>query len=392
MSSPPTDFRAMAQAGVLALRAGRDREAQMHFQRVVSAGRGDASVYTGLAIALFRLGLLDAANTAIDGALRMDPRSLRAMILKADIVLASGDPRAATAFFQAVVDEAGRQPSVPEDLASEVERARQHCERTAGDFEAFLRNHLGPGAPSSGTSSRFTESIDVLFGHKKLFPQEPRYYHVPGLPATPFHDLARFDWIPALEQATEVIRSELREVMGDPANFLPYVAGDPSRPQKEQAGMVNNADWGAFYLWKGGQLVGENAARCPKTVEAMQKVPLVNMPGRSPSVLFSLLKPGAHIPPHCGLVNTRLICHLPLIVPGNCHFRVGNDVREWQEGKVWVFDDSIEHEAWNRSDQTRVILLFEVWTPEIQPEERNLILQLFEGIDRYSRKPPNWEI
>ena len=114
--------------------------------------------------------------------------------------------------------------------------------------------------------------------------------------------------------------------------------------------MLNNPAWSAFYLWKNGEVVPENAARCPRTMQALQDVPLARVPNRSPSILFSLLQPGAHIPPHNGLVNTRLICHLPLLVPGQCTFRVGNEMRDWQKGNAWLFDDTIEHEAWNRSD------------------------------------------
>jgi len=109
--------------------------------------------------------------------------------------------------------------------------------------------------------------------------------------------------------------------------------------------------------------------------------------GRSPSILFSLLRPGARIPPHTGEMNTRLICHLPLIVPPDCSFRVGNDTRATVEGRAWVFDDTIEHEAWNGSDRTRVILLFEIWRPELTVEERGLVSAMFEAIDAYNDEP-----
>jgi aspartyl/asparaginyl beta-hydroxylase (cupin superfamily) len=104
--------------------------------------------------------------------------------------------------------------------------------------------------------------------------------------------------------------------------------------------------------------------------------------------MFSLLRPGARIPPHTGEVNTRLICHLPLIVPAGCSLRVGNDTRALVEGKAWVFDDTMEHEAWNPSDQSRVILLFEIWRPELDEEERRLVSAMFEAIDAYSGATP----
>jgi aspartyl/asparaginyl beta-hydroxylase (cupin superfamily) len=108
--------------------------------------------------------------------------------------------------------------------------------------------------------------------------------------------------------------------------------------------------------------------------------------------LFSLLRAGARIPPHSGLVNTRLICHLPLIVPPGCGFRVGNEIRTPVEGRAWAFDDTIEHEAWNDSSLPRVILLFEVWRPELGDAERSLVRALFEAIDAYSGQKPVWSI
>jgi aspartyl/asparaginyl beta-hydroxylase (cupin superfamily) len=156
--------------------------------------------------------------------------------------------------------------------------------------------------------------------------------------------------------------------------------------------MMDNPDWSAFYLWKNGEPVAENAARCPRTLEALRDVPLARVPNRSPSILFSLLRPGTRIPPHHGLVNTRLICHLPLIVPGRCRFRVGNEVREWEQGRAWAFDDTIEHEAANDSSETRVILLFDIWRPELTAEEQGLVSGLFESIDAHTGQKPQWEI
>ena len=151
--------------------------------------------------------------------------------------------------------------------------------------------------------------------------------------------------------------------------------------------MLDNPEWSAFYLWKNGEPVAENVARCPKTMAALATVPFPQVPHRSPSILFSMMRPGAHIPPHNGFVNTRLICHLPVIVPGGCYFRVGNEEREWVEGKACVFDDTIEHEAWNRSDRTRVVLLFETWRPELTEEERTLVRAMFEAIDSQGGAP-----
>ena len=87
------------------------------------------------------------------------------------------------------------------------------------------------------------------------------------------------------------------------------------------------------------------------------------------------------------MLNCRLICHLPLIVPPGCWLRVGNETRHWEEGKLMIFDDSIEHEAKNESDQTRIILLFDIWRPELSEHERTGISAIFDAIDRFSGLP-----
>jgi aspartyl/asparaginyl beta-hydroxylase (cupin superfamily) len=99
--------------------------------------------------------------------------------------------------------------------------------------------------------------------------------------------------------------------------------------------------------------------------------------------LFSLLRPGARIPPHTGQINARLICHLPLIVPDGCGFRVGNEVRRWIEGETLIFDDTIEHEAWNNSGRLRVVLLFDIWRPELSLEERKLVAATLAAVGAY---------
>jgi aspartyl/asparaginyl beta-hydroxylase (cupin superfamily) len=262
------------------------------------------------------------------------------------------------------------------------------CGRYAAQFEAFLRQRLvAQGLVERRSSGRFGDSLDLLTGKKKIYFQEPRQYFFPGLPQIQFYDRDDFPWLDQVEAATADIRAELIEVLKQESAFRPYVEGNPGLPQTDPQGMLNNPEWGAFYLWKNGAVVPENAARCPKTLNALADVPLARVRNRSPSILYSLLRPGARIPPHTGEVNTRLICHLPLIVPDNCSFRVGNDTRAPVEGGAWVFDDTIEHEAWNGSDRTRVILLFEIWRPELTLEERDLVSAMFEAIDAYNGEP-----
>jgi aspartyl/asparaginyl beta-hydroxylase (cupin superfamily) len=120
-------------------------------------------------------------------------------------------------------------------------------------------------------------------------------------------------------------------------------------------------------------------------VAALSKVPMLEIPRFGPTVLFSVLAPHTTIPAHSSVTNARLVVHLPLIVPDGCRFRVGNETRPWREGKAWVFDDTIDHEAWNDSDDYRVILMIDIWNPFLSTAERELISELLNGIrDHYS--------
>ena len=183
---------------------------------------------------------------------------------------------------------------------------------------------------------------------------------------------------------------ELAAVLADDAGFAPYLNSDPNLPTRSDYPLVDSMDWSTCHLWRDGAET-PNAARCPRTMAALAEAPLCQIAGRSPQIMFSQLKAGAHIKPHTGFVNTRLICHVPLIVPEGCRFRVGNETRIWETGKAWVFDDTIEHEAMNTSGQTRVVLIFDIWRPELNEEERALVATLLEAMDNFAPSKTTWD-
>jgi len=112
----------------------------------------------------------------------------------------------------------------------------------------------------------------------------------------------------------------------------------------------------------------------------MEILPLTAIKEFSPSMLFSKLKPGARIDPHTGLLNCRVICHLPSVVPAGCGLRVGEERRNVVRGKVWAFDDSINHEVRNDSVDGRIVLVFDVWHPDRVEQERRDITSLLEAV------------
>ena len=309
--------------------------------------------------------------------------AVRDHLARGEAYAAAGDRRAATSFFQAALREAQAAGTLPQPLLEPLRRAQTYVRDAAIDYQA----HLERAVAGAGAGPRFDEAIDILFGRRPIHHQQPSAFYFPGLPQRPFYERREFEWVAALEHETAAIREELVALLAAGASFAPYVQAEKDRPAQDFHGMEDDPSWGAFYLWQDGALVEENAARCPRTVASLSKVPMSRIGTRTPSVLFSLLRPGAHIPPHHGMLNSRLICHLPLVVPPGCWLRVGNETRQWEPGTLLVFDDSIEHEAMNASSEVRVILLFDIWRPELSEAERAGVSAIFDAIDGYGRAP-----
>ena len=270
----------------------------------------------------------------------------------------------------------------PPALGERLARARDTIAAAGIRFASHLDATLTAAGLPAERPPRFAEALDILKGISQPQLQQPTSFHYPGLPQTAFHDTADHPWIAALEAAAPAMRAEVEALLDERDNFAPYVQGDPTRANRGHA-LLDDPRWSALYLWKAGAPVPANAARCPASMKALEAVPLPVIPGRAPNVLFSQLAPRTHIPPHWGMLNTRLICHVPLIVPAGCRLRVGNHERQVETGKALLFDDSILHEAWNDSDETRVVLLLEVWHPALAAAERASLTAMFGAIGLY---------
>jgi len=265
------------------------------------------------------------------------------------------------------------------------EHARDCVARQQAAFANVVDERLADARTglSDDEHRRFDASIDHLLGRRQIYTNTCAGLHFPFLPAEEFFERRNFPWLGEIEAKTGVIRGELEALLAtDSPGFLPYIAMEPGTPDNKWSPLDHKLDWGALHLWKNGQRDDAVCARCPQTAAAVQGLPLADIPGRAPTVFFSLLRPGTHLPAHTGVSNVRTIVHLPLIVPKGCSFRVGGETREWRVGEAWAFDDTIEHQAWNRSDEIRAILIFDVWNPHITPVERTLLREFFPVADR----------
>ena len=388
----PQTLQDLQLAGRAALQAGDTASAIAAFQQATTLAPASPVAWHGLALARAQASDPHGAIAAADRCLKLDPRSLRTLLLRADLTVGLGHTAQAASFYLQAVRAADGQ-SVPPDLERDLRRADAAFQHLSQELAARLRDSLhGSGAYAPQDARRLDQAVDILAGRGRVWHQEPRYLHVPGLAAVPFHDRAAFAWLADLEARTDAIEAELRQVMADEAAFSAYVKSDPNRPGSTQKGLADNSDWSACFLIRNGRQQDAVADLCPVTLETVTGCGLSELPSRAPSVLFSRLEPGMHIPAHTGMINTRLIVHLPLIVPEGCAFRVGPETRTWRRGEAWVFDDTIEHEAWNRSAQARVILLFEVWNPAITPAERVMLQDMFQALDASGGPSEAWQI
>lgn len=374
-----SDAERLVKDGAEALRQGRAADARLCFEQITQSGRANAQIWLLLAVACQAQNDAAAQEAALDRLLALEPQAVRGLIMKADCRAKAGDDRAALQINEVAIRIAQNQ-NLPPDLVTELRRAENWVADMKGRIVARREASLtAAGLPPERRSGRFQQSLDILAGAKQIFVQEPTGYYFPGLPQIQFYDTTDFDWVPAIEASAHAIKQEIGDLLAEGTQgFRPYIQTEANRARIADTRLRDSHDWSALFLCENGKLSDDIIARCPNTWKAVQIAPMPRI-ANSPTVMFSLLRPGARITPHTGMHNARLTCHLPLIVPPNCRFRVGSEIRAWEEGELLIFDDSIEHEAWNDSDQDRVVLIFDIWRPELSEQERDEVAALFLG-------------
>ncbi|MFL6602036.1 MAG: aspartyl/asparaginyl beta-hydroxylase domain-containing protein [Steroidobacteraceae bacterium] len=367
-------------------RTGNAARARELWQRALATDANSKVLWANLAAACRALGDLDTESAALDKALALDPRYVLALLHKGDFLERVGKPKAASIVYEGALAGAARSDSLLPTMSSALAHAREVVLRNQREMEAFLEQEVAPvlSQHSALEQQRFIGCRDIVLGKRRAYASEPKNMLFPYLPAIEFFAREDFPWLDILEEATEDIAAEALSVLdNDRSGFAPYVDFPPGTPVDQWGPLNHSMDWSTYSLWHDGVPLEDHIAKCPKTAAVLARLPLCDVPGYAPGAYFSVLKPHTRLPAHTGTTNTRSIVHLPLIIPERCEFRVGSQVRPWRRGKAWVFDDTIEHEAWNDSDQTRVILIFDIWNPLLTAAERDMVRALTIGVGRY---------
>jgi hypothetical protein len=380
------------QQAARATAAGDFATAQALLEQLVVREPGLLGAWLNLAAVRRQREQFGGALDALRGALRVDSRNFPALLMSASILERLGRGTEAAHAYAVAIAQA------PPDQALDVATQRAlahgrelHGRHVAGQRDFMLERSAAARRDCSAEGQRRLEAfIDTSLRLRRRFTQSPTDYFYPGLPNIEFWDRGEFPWLEALEAATPDIQAELAEVLRtDQAGFSPYVHYPEHAPLDQWRELNHSPMWTAWNFFEGGKPDMARQARAPKTAAAIALIPQPAVNGRSPAALFSALRPHTRIPPHTGVANFRLLVHLPLVLPGNCFFRVGGETRPWRLGEAWVFDDTIEHEAWNDSDQLRVILICDLWNPRLRADEREAIARVIAASDEFTGVTPD---
>lgn len=391
LATHPDDLRALRVAGLGALRRGDPTRARALLERAAQIGPQESGVHYGLARAREAGGDLEGALAADIAAVRLEPAYALARLHLAHGLERKGEIQRALAHFTRAINDAqagGRwldAPSTPAALRPLVEHAVNVVRQGQ---RAYYQQLLEPLIAKYGRAAleRVSAALRVYLGEQPAAHsdsrQRPSFFYIPGLPASAYFDRRLFAWLPEYEVHYRRIREELESLLeADAAGAARERVFHTS--ELEAANLRGGAvapSWDGYYFYRYGERRADNCAACPGTARALDGLPLIRVREHGPEVLFSVFTAGTHLLPHRGVTNARAVTHLPLVVPADCALRVGGETHEWREGRVVVFDDTYEHEAWNRSDRVRVVLIADIWNPHLTEAERAAVSDVIAAI------------
>ena len=256
-----TDPRALEQRALALLRRG-DGVGALPLLRSLTDRSPDAPagwLYLGEAARI--AGDDETLNRAAERLLELEPRTVRALVWKGDLLERAGDPRLAAGFYNRAVRSAERMTDPPASLKSEIARAAAAVER----LEAAFADHLDTALSQRlDAGPRLRRAIDILSGRATVTMQQPTLFYFPGLVAREFFERDEFDWASAIELATPAIRAELGDALGQRGLFTPYLTRDHGGVPRDRHELIESADWSALHLMDKGEPNPALANRFPR--------------------------------------------------------------------------------------------------------------------------------
>ncbi|HEY1774450.1 MAG TPA: aspartyl/asparaginyl beta-hydroxylase domain-containing protein [Gammaproteobacteria bacterium] len=363
-------------------------------EKAVRTKPDDRVLRENLAVAYVDEGKPAEALEQFDRVLELKPGDLDATLYKGHLLERSGKPADALEQYARACITAGNVNTYLQSSIWPV-RMKELLRRAVAAIMNELRRKIAAGlepvhAGHPGADfSRVDACVLGFVGGRLERPdalQRPSLLYFPGLSTKPFYERSEIPESRVLEEAGSAVLAEYSALQAESAQFSPYVQAPSNQDPQQWRELNNSPAWSAYHLYRNSERSAESCEACPETARVMESLPLARIPGHAPEVFFSVLKPGTHIPSHFGLGNYKLAVHLPLVLPGDCSIRVGNETRSWEEGKCLIFDDSFQHEAWNRSERPRVVLILDIWHPELHEHERAAIVAVLDAIGAFRQR------
>jgi aspartyl/asparaginyl beta-hydroxylase (cupin superfamily) len=356
----------------------------------VAAQPGEVALHHELGRAHERLLATDTAEAVLVEIAREQPRAFTSMLHLARFADARDDAPSAVVAYTRAIRTAQRcgfwfdEVSTPPWLRHLVFAGMQVAHH--GRIDVFQR-WLARETDTYGKDElvRVAKCLAMWLGIEPLAYADPRqrpsFLYFPDLPVHPVFPRDALPFADWYEAETDAIAAEARAVLASAA-VQPFHYDVP----EARRGELTRGDWDAFFFYADGERFEANHAACPHTSAVLAKLPLDHVRDHGPEVCFSIMRPGAHILPHRGVTNTRAVLHLGLEIPEGCALSlVGVLEQQWQRGVCFAFDDTFEHEAWNKNSTTRVVLLGDIWNPYLRPAEREVLAKLVALIGDFNR-------
>jgi tetratricopeptide (TPR) repeat protein len=392
LDASPNDVEALNMVALAEQRQGRIPKALELLNRAVQAGPTDALTRHNLARVQEAMGDHATAIASWQAAVQLQADFFLARLHLAFALERSGQTQPALIQYSRALKDAQERgrwtnaSTTPAGLRQLVERA-VYTVRTGR--RALFLGLLQPMIQKYGRESmtRVEQALRIYLGEQPGGSSDPRqaptFLFFPGLPPAAYLDRSLFPWIPELEAQTAAIGGELATLLPSSGGRERVFTSDALEQENLRGGLDIPPSWNGYYFYRHGIRREDNCTACPITANALDQLPLCRVPGHGPEVLYSVFTPGTHLLPHKGVTNTRLVGHLPLMIPPDCALNVGGEIHVWEYGRVVVFDDTYEHEAWNRSHQTRVVLIFDLWNPYLTEAERAALVDLVPAIGKF---------
>lgn len=354
----------------------------------------DQELALSYAAVLAKAQRLREAADWLEKVVARDPRFYAAWLFLGQLRDAKGDAYGALrACYEAIIgaQKAGRwlgedttEPQILEQVIRAVEKVRKGREILLYESYGELRQQLGVAA-----LGRVDKALAGYLRKWNATPpdprQRPRFFYFPDLPDSPYHDPFLQPWASQLQSSLDVIRNDAVRVFAEDQKFQPFLLSKGSNQTQEHIkGSGIPPAWDAFFFYRHGERFDKNHDRCLNTSAVLESIELCRIADQAPEICFSVLGPGTQIMPHYGVSNVRLVMHLPLVIPGDCALNlIDAGEHHWEQGKLVMFDDTFQHEAWNRSDTPRIVLLMDCWNPHLTPVEKIAVRQLIEMITAF---------